>query len=356
MSSHLLLRLDASESVTHIVVGESLAAADLAVLAKASTLLPIVDGSLPASQVTRGMDMAAALGERCLQALVLPGGEGVKDLGAFATHVEAALARHPDRRTRVLVIGGGAVLDCGQFLAAVLLRGLECCVVPTTLLAQVDAAVGGKCGLDVGARKNQVGVIRQPAAVFVDTAFLSTLPARQIQSGLAELAKTALLCGGVLHAELLAHAQRGGGVPSSALVAACLEYKASVVQRDPLERGERVLLNAGHSVGHALEAAALEAGIDLPHGHAVALGLRAEARAFAPQGVVAVDALLDALNMPRAVPVGVDCVRAAVFLDADKKRQGASIRIPVFDAPGVVRIVEVDMTHCAAALHALALH
>ena len=354
MNSRFEIVVSDAAQRTQVFVGEGICPADLAGLPQASTVLPLVDAGVPSAHAVRTAALLSALGQRVLPPLALPLGEAAKSLDGFAALAEAALNSGIDRDTRVVVVGGGATLDCGQFLAAVLLRGLDCCVVPTTLLAQVDAGVGGKCGLDAGPRKNQIGVIRQPIALLLDTGFLSTLPLGEVLSGLAEMAKVALLAGGALHEAMHAHARSGAALPSNALLATCVEYKVRVVERDPLERGERILLNAGHTVGHALEAASLEAGVVLPHGLCVALGLRAEARHFAEHGAAAVEALLDALGLPRRVPQGLDLERAVSFIVADKKRRGAQMRVPVIDAPGQVRVMECAVNDCVNALRTLA--
>lgn len=317
-------------------------------------LLPILDGAAFAAHRPRIEALLLRLGSEVLDPIVLRGGESVKDLQDFPALVSAALARRPERKTRVLVVGGGAVLDAGQFLAAVLLRGLECIVVPTTLLAQVDAGLGGKCGLDAGATKNLVGVIRQPRAILVDPAFLTSIPDAEIRSGLGELCKMALLEGGELLRALREHCAGGVDVPDAALLALALRAKARYVSEDAFEGGRRIFLNLGHTIGHALESLALESGVPLPHGVAVALGLRAETRAFHPELAPLVDELLDAAGLPQKIPATLRCSGIEEHLAQDKKVRDGVVRVPVLGAEGRAWIVIASVADCASAARSLA--
>lgn len=321
---------------------------------KPARLLLVLDACAFAAHRARIEALTLRLGSEVSEPLILPGGEGVKDLAGFPAMVKAALERRPERGTRVLVVGGGAVLDAGQFLAAVLLRGLECVVVPTTLLAQVDAGLGGKCGLDAGSAKNQIGVIRQPRAVLVDPAFLASLPPAEIQSGLGEMCKMALLEGGALLEAMRAHVARGSSLPDASLLSMALRAKARCVSADAFENGRRIFLNLGHTIGHALEALALEAGVPLGHGVAVALGLRAETRAFNPALAPLVDELLDAAGLPRKAPAGLGWSAVEEHLVQDKKVRDGVLRVPVLGEPGRAWIVIASIADCAAAARTLA--
>jgi 5-deoxy-5-amino-3-dehydroquinate synthase len=162
----------------------------------------------------------------------------------------------------VVAVGGGVVTDLAGFVAATYHRGTPYCNIATSLLCQVDAAIGGKTGVDLPEGKNLVGAFWQPAGVICDTALLGTMPAREWASGRGEMAKYTFL--GEPDLPLL---------ELDAQVARCVARKAAVVEADERDTGERVLLNYGHTLAHALEAAALEAGDDLRHGEAVAVGL-----------------------------------------------------------------------------------
>jgi 3-dehydroquinate synthase len=317
-------------------------------------ILPVLDVNALNAHRVRIEALQLRLGATVLEPLLLPGGESCKAMSGFPSLVESALARGLDRNTRLLVVGGGAVLDAGQFLAAVLLRGLECLVVPTTLLAQVDAGLGGKCGLDVGASKNQVGVIRQPRAVLVDPAFLSTLPSSELQSGWGEMCKMALLEGEECINTLKSCAQEGSRIPDACVLRALLRAKARFVASDAREQGRRVFLNLGHTVGHALESLALESEVALPHGVAIALGLRAETRWFNAEAAPLVDGLLDACGLPTAAPAGLDWSRLEDHLVRDKKVREGLLRVPVIGSAGQAWIVMAAVADCAAAARSLA--
>ena len=216
----------------------------------------IADAALRAVQGPRLERLSAALlGPDAAAPLWVEAGEASKEASALPAHWEALAARSLDRRGRLLVAGGGSLLDLGAFLGGTYLRGVETVLLPTTLLAQVDAALGGKCGVNLGPAKNQVGLIRQPAAIVADTGFLETLPAEELQSGQGEVLKTALLAGGDLR-DAVQDPVADWGV----LVPGCLRYKADIVRRDEHEGGLRRILNLGHTLGHVLESLALVQG------------------------------------------------------------------------------------------------
>ena len=224
---------------------------------------------------------------------------------------------------------------------------------PTTLLAQLDAALGGKCALNVDGVKNQIGLVRQPRYVVVDLAFLDGLSEPAFRSGLGELAKSALLAGGELHALVLrrsAEIQARGRDALEHAVFLALRAKAGVVARDPLDRGERAILNAGHTAGHVIEAEGLRRGIEVPHGDAVAVGLAIEADVDPRSDREAVRGVLDALALPRAAPFKIGTVAALSLLLRDKKRRGSVVSIPVIEAPGTVVLRDVSLEQIAAAI------
>jgi 3-dehydroquinate synthase len=170
------------------------------------------------------------------------------------------------RSDLVVVIGGGAVCDAGNFAASLLLRGLNSVLVPTTLLSMVDAAIGGKTAVNVDSIKNQLGTFHQPRAIFVDPEFLKGLPESEIKNGLGEVIKTLFLSGE--EDELF---KDRDGIVNKRILERCIRYKARVVRNDPIEiRGKREFLNFGHTIGHALEASSQGA---VNHGTAVALSL-----------------------------------------------------------------------------------
>ena len=188
--------------------------------------------------------------------LLLPGGEGVKTVATWQRVLDALVAQGLDRTGVVVAFGGGALLDVAGFAAATYLRGIRWVAVPTTLLAQVDAAHGGKTALDHAAAKNLIGAFHTPTLVITDTDLLRTLPPREIRSGLAEVVKYGLLGDAAFFAWLQKNRTRvftGGPEREEAIAVSCAA-KAGIVSRDEREDGERALLNLGHTFGHALEA------------------------------------------------------------------------------------------------------
>ena len=208
--------------------------------------------------------------------LAIPAGETQKNL-ARAEEMYGVLYDRGVRRTDLVVaLGGGVIGDLAGFVAATFQRGVRLVQVPTTLLAQVDAGIGGKVAVDFRAGKNYVGTFYQPLLVVADLATLSTLPAAELRSGAAEVAKYALLAGGELQAGTgrIATAGLAADAVSDDLVAACATYKLAVVGADEREEtGRRAVLNLGHTIGHAIEAATSFRRFS--HGEAVALGLHA---------------------------------------------------------------------------------
>jgi shikimate kinase/3-dehydroquinate synthase len=244
-----------------------------------------------------------ALGDRLASAHALPAGERAKQIGVVERLWDELTL---DRDGTIVALGGGTTTDTAGFAAATYLRGVPWVAVPTTLVGQVDAALGGKTGVDTANGKNLAGAFHWPARVVVDEALLTTLPEREQRNGEAERLKTELLAGRELDA-------RGAAA-----------YKAALCLRDPYDRGPRRWLNLGHTFGHALEAAA---DFELPHGEAVALGLVAalELSGRDPAPVVA------ALE-PK--PVRVDRERAWQALLRDKKRVGGEINLVLLGDDG----------------------
>lgn len=204
--------------------------------------------------------------------------ESTKRLETLIPWLEA-WARIPLRRgSTVVAVGGGVLTDMAGLAAALYMRGIPWHAWPTTLLAQVDAGLGGKTGVDLETGKNLAGAFHHPAQVVVCRAFLRTLPARQLDAGRWEMVKMALIEGDLAWAETLLE----DDLPSSEALLRALRGKAAVVGRDPLEAGERRLLNLGHTLGHALEAAS---GYRLLHGEAVGLGILAACCLAEAQGL-----------------------------------------------------------------------
>lgn len=279
-----------------------------------------------------GAGVREALGARLRAEHVVPAGERAKT-AAEAERLWAALRL--DRTGTLVALGGGATSDLVGFVAATYLRGVAWVPVPTTLVGQVDAAIGGKTAIDLPVGKNLVGAFHWPARVVVDPELLSTLPDEERANGLAEVVKTGLLAG-----------ERLWELPLAEQVRRCAAFKAAVCLRDPGDRGERAQLNLGHTFAHALEAAS---GYALPHGRAVALGLQAALRLSGlPELAAEVGELLGTR------PVSTDREVAWAALRRDKKVVGGDVRLVLLAAPGEPRIgVRMPEAEVRAALDAL---
>ncbi|MFH1475618.1 MAG: 3-dehydroquinate synthase family protein, partial [Chloroflexota bacterium] len=293
--------------------------------------------------------------------LLLPEGEAAKRM-AVVEQAASELARlRAERGDPLVAVGGGALGDTAGFLAATWLRGVPVIHVPTTLVAQIDSSIGGKTAVDLPEGKNLVGAFHQPAAVVVDVRFLRTLPARHLRAALGEAAKMAALgderlfelleAGGAGIAAGEAQAHENGALAE--VVERCGWAKIEVVTADEREQGGRINLNLGHSLAHAIEAAAGYEGI--LHGEAVAYGLRAACRIGVavemtpPERAARIEALLDALDLGRApLPYPPDDVMAAIV--TDKKHAGGLLRwvLPTASGAAVCSDVADDLVGATA--------
>jgi shikimate kinase/3-dehydroquinate synthase len=263
---------------------------------------------------------------------LVPAGEAAKTV-AEAERLWRALRL--DRASLLVAVGGGTTLDLAGFVAATYLRGIAWVAVPTTLVAQVDAAIGGKTAIDLPEGKNLVGAFHWPTRTVVDTSFLETLSERELRNGLAEVVKTGLLAG-----------ERLWELEREEQVRRCAAFKAGICLRDPYDRDVRNQLNLGHTFAHALEAAT---GYALAHGEAVALGLLAALRLSGlEQEAAEVGELL------RPEPARVDRDDAWGALLRDKKALGGLARLVLLDRPGEPRLgVELPDDDVRGALDSL---
>ena len=290
--------------------------------------------------------------------LLLPEGEDAKDFAHLGAAVEFIAGASMDRRGCVWTLGGGAISDVGGLAAAMFMRGVAAVHCPTTLLAQVDASVGGKTAVNLSAGKNLAGVFHQPRAVYADTGVLATQSDDEFRSGLGEALKTALIAGeellGLLEREVVRLRSRDEGLLCE-VVAACVRTKARVVAADPLEAGGRKALNLGHTFAHAIEQVAGFGKV--PHGVAVAVGLGLALRASREMGCLEdralparVERLLASLGLPpdlaslrrsTGAPLGArELVRA---MGQDKKNRSGEIRLVLPRAAGKLELeVAVD--------------
>jgi shikimate kinase/3-dehydroquinate synthase len=308
-----------------------------------------------------GQRIAQALAARGLEPVarvVLPPGERQKHLGSLGPLAETLVRAGIDRSSVLVAIGGGVVSDLTGFAAAVYMRGLPWIAVPTTLLAQVDASVGGKTAVDVGDVKNLVGAFHPPSAVIVDPRFVQTESDRAVASGLAEVVKI----GAVDVPALFERCERGpNGTPRDdldflrSIVRDAIEAKRRIVERDPTELGDRVWLNFGHSFGHALESVG---GFERHlHGECVAAGMLVALALGTLAGrteagtLERVRACLSRLGCLPDVRRG-DFVRALAHLGSDKKREAGALRFVEVERIGCARVQRWRFDELASELEA----
>ncbi len=252
-------------------------------------------------------------------------GEASKRMATVVELARSMVRAGFDRKSAVLAVGGGVVGDMAGFLASIYLRGVPYIQVPTTLLAQVDSSVGGKTGVDLPEGKNLLGTFYQPRRVYIDYGVLATLPLEHFRNGLAEVVKYGCIWSRELFEFLESQRPRiflyDPEVLEQLIYESC-RIKAEVVSRDEREAGLRRVLNFGHTLGHALEAAL---NYEILHGEAVAVGMVAAARLSEVLGVAAeplaerLESLLAGLGLPTRLPGGVSPERVLDFLSADKK-------------------------------------
>jgi 3-dehydroquinate synthase len=269
----------------------------------------------------------------------VPDGEAAKTLTVAAQCWNALLEAGLDRTSTVVALGGGAVGDLAGFVAATFMRGVHLVHVPTTVLAQVDASIGGKTAIDHPRAKNLIGAFHQPRLVLTDPATLASLSEREFRSGLAEIVKHGIVLDAAYFAEVEASAATMLGRDLATLervIAGSCRLKAAIVERDEREAELRHVLNYGHTIGHALEA--VTGYSRWTHGEAVALGIVGEARLAERLGLTAratverQEHLLTALGLPtRAGGIEADAVLAAIGRDK-KSRDG---RVPFVLAPAI---------------------
>jgi shikimate kinase / 3-dehydroquinate synthase len=326
-----------------------------------SSVIVVTDANVALHRAPYLNALREALGCPSLVVTLVPG-EAHKTVSQLQTIWDAALGADIDRNAIVVGFGGGVALDMAGFAAATLLRGIRWVALPTSLLAMVDASVGGKTAVDHPSGKNRLGAFHQPSHVCVDLAHLETLPIREHRAGLAEAVKVgvigelSLLEGMERDAELLGT----GAGPVDVVVRQAITYKAKVVADDERESGVRALLNFGHTYGHALELAAEYT--HMLHGEAVAIGMVGELRAAYAMGLLEVNlesrirALLVRLGLPQEASPEFAAL-ALAHLGADKKRDRDSIALPLPGArvgahsdgmPGsgtVFRVAIADLRH-----------
>lgn len=292
-----------------------------------------------------GEAFAAGMQGRAFHRIAFPGGEVNKRMAAVEAMAEEMVSHGGDRSSIVIAFGGGIVNDLGGFLAAVFMRGIPVIQIPTTLLSQVDAGVGGKTGANLSSGKNLVGAFHQPLVVLTDPDLLATLPDREYRAGIQEVVK----CGVIRSAPLFEHMRtRPADVlakePAAIelMIAESVRIKCEVVSADEKEGGLRKILNFGHTVGHALEA---ETGYThFLHGEAVGVGMRAAAHLSRLTGRLApsdCQAIIDTVNLYGPFPAldRLDPARVAAHLKKDKKALQGSVHFVLARSIGTTEVV-----------------
>lgn len=285
--------------------------------------------------------------------IVIEAGEAFKHQQTVDKIINQLIEFYADRKTMLVGVGGGVVTDITGYVASVFLRGVEFAFVPTTILAMVDAAIGGKNGIDVGLYKNMVGTINQPKFLLYDYSFLQTLPTEQWINGFAEIIKHACIKDAELFAELQHNSiekYKNDVVLLAALIQKNVSIKTNIVVNDEFEQGERKLLNFGHTFGHAIENL-----YQLPHGNAVSIGMVLAAKIseeinnFYSVEKDSIVALLKQYQLPTTLNVDKDNVFS--ILTKDKKRVGDNMNFILLNKIGEAVTQPISLTQLEDLMH-----
>ena len=284
------------------------------------------------------------------QVIEIPTGENTKNFNTVKEIYEQLLRLEADRSSFIVGIGGGVVCDIAGFVASTYLRGLQFGLVPSTLLSQVDAGVGGKNGVNLGGYKNLVGTFNQPEFVICDTNLLETLPQRELLSGFAEILKHAVIGNADLFSYLEGNREKALNLDSEVienLIYDSLVVKTSIVNGDEKEKGERRKLNFGHTFGHAIEKT-----MGISHGEAVSAGMVIASEiskkrvCLSAKDTERIEALIEQLKLPARLRVNRKSVLDA--LRKDKKRKGESLHFVLLKSIGNAVVEEIPMIELEA--------
>ncbi len=291
--------------------------------------------------------------------IAIPSGEQQKQIQSCSSIWEQLLAHKCDRNSLLINLGGGVIGDMGGFCASTFMRGIDFIQVPTTLLSQIDASVGGKLGVDLNGIKNMVGLFNNPSMVWVQTSFLSTLPKRELRSGFAELVKHALILDQELWSELKKLESLDGIDNWQDLVYRSIEIKNKVVLQDPKEGGLRKILNFGHSIGHGIETLLLDGPNHLVHGEAVAHGMLIESKISVNKSQLSVEDYNSIKEFIQKIYGIFDSSQINIqellqVIGKDKKNKGGVILMALIDQIGhCQQAVEVSPAEIVSALQEL---
>ncbi len=280
-----------------------------------------------------GEEVKKALKGACaaLTEFTFPAGEPNKNLNTVRDLYEYLILQHFERKDLLLALGGGVVGDLTGFAAATYLRGIDFVQVPTTLLAQVDSSIGGKTGVDFDSYKNMVGAFHQPRLVYMNFQVLSTLTEEQFACGMGEVLKHGLIKNAAYYEWTIEHiseiCERDVAVLQKMVTESC-KIKRAVVEKDPTERGERALLNFGHTIGHAIEKVKSP---ELLHGHCVALGYVAAAYISYKRGLLSTEEFYEIRDMNVGFDLmftvdGIDSEEILSYTKSDKKMDGGRVK------------------------------
>ena len=279
------------------------------------------------------------------QSYIIPAGEQFKTIETVQSLWDFFLASGFDRSSTVISFGGGVVNDLVGFAASTFMRGIQWISMPTTLLAMVDASIGGKTGFDLESGKNLVGSFYPPKMVIIDTELLNTLPKDELISGLAEVVKHAIIADPELFADM-SNAENIIRDKISSIVLRAAAIKIKIIEEDPYERGIRAALNFGHTIGHAIE---MESGFNLKHGEAIAIGMVVESRAAEKMGIAEAGTTskiiqaLSQIGLPTQYPDELNNENLKRFMWNDKKKNDKVIRFALPVKIGEMRTnVEID--------------
>lgn len=329
-------------------VGAWLAAADAPLIKPGQKLLLVSNPAIFKHYGDRVVTALTQAGYR-VSVCILPAGERYKTLRSVQKIYDAALAHQLERGSALVALGGGVIGDMTGFAAATWLRGIAFVQIPTSLLAMVDASVGGKTGVNHPQGKNLIGAFHQPKLVVIDPQVLKTLPIREFRAGMAEVIKYGVIWDTTLFAALEAapRLDQYRHVPQDLLqtiLTRSCQAKADVVSQDEKEAGLRAILNYGHTIGHAIESATHYRGVN--HGEAVAIGMVAAGDLalgrdrWTPVEDQRQQALLEKTQLPTRIPSGVAAADLINLLQADKKVQAGRVRFILPDALGSVSITD----------------
>ena len=276
---------------------------------------------------------------------VIEAGEASKNINSLERLCDALIQHKMDRNSMLIALGGGVVGDLTGFAASIYKRGIDYVQIPTSVVAQTDSAIGGKTAVDFGGAKNSLGTVYQPKAVYIDPAVLDTLPKRFLCDGLGEVVKYAILSGGSLYERVMTLSSPEDFLKDDGFILeSCVAYKKNLVEQDEHDTGLRMLLNLGHTLGHAIESYYSYG--KYTHGEAISIGL-VEILSYAVRyhGLNQdisdqVCALLERLALPHTVSGNRSDIFKAIL--QDKKCKGNTIRIALPYKPGDVRVTDVE--------------